>query len=218
MAAIAAKSNECHDPGTGEFCEGPEGSGGEAALTSTKPRDLGKAPAKEVMSHHNAMSADWRKGLSEPEHFELRRYTGQIYNVVNQDLRTDPDKWAKDKIIQTLDAALSKASLKEDTTVYRGVSDLSKLGIDPSNAVGHTIKDHAYMSTSLSAKSAEKYAGTSGGIIKINAPSGSKGASVGGITRYPKEAEILFKRGSGIKIRKVTKQKNGTHLIEADLV
>jgi hypothetical protein len=166
------------------------------------------------------MSAEWKKSLTPEEHHYIRTYTGQSYDPINKALR-DPKTGPKEgssPLIKELDRAINRSSLKENTTVYRGISDLSKLGIDPSKAVGTTIKDPAYMSVSLNDKIAKKYAGDSGAILKISAPKGSKGASMGGISRYPKEHEVLFSRGTGIKITKITKQADGRHLVEAELV
>jgi hypothetical protein len=165
------------------------------------------------------MSADWRKSLSPEEHQYIRTYTGASYEPINKALRNPKTgaQESKSPLIQKLDAAINRSSLKEDTIVYRGLSSLASLGITAENAVGTMIKDPAYMSTSLSDKLASNYAGMEGSVLKITAPKGSKGASMAKITRYPKEHEVLFARGSGIKITKITSTGDG-HLIEAELV
>lgn len=229
LAAWLTKYNHCHGP-DGRFCSGgggkkPHGGGSAGPAAGGggggPAVDVGDKPAKEITAHGESMSAGWRKGLSEGEHHAVRTYTGEAYSVINAGLRDPkgPAATLKQPMVKDLDRAIGKSSLKEATVVYRGVSDLSKLGIDPATTkAGHTVKDPAYMSTSLNSKLAGKYAGKSGAVLKITAPKGARGASMGGISRWPKEHEVLFARGSGIKVTKITRQKNGQHLIECELV
>ena len=54
-------------------------------------------------------------------------------------------------------------------------------------------------------------------MIKILAPKGAKGASLGGITMLPTEREVLFARDSKLKIVKATKNKDGSYLLHAKI-
>lgn len=69
------------------------------------------------------------------------------------------------------------------------------------------IRDPAYLSTSLNPAVAKSFAGPEGGkgaVLRITAPPGTKGASVARLTEFPHEHEVLFSRGSGVKITHVS--------------
>ena len=189
-----------------------------AAKPAEKPgsapgRDMAGKPAPEIKKEFESMSKDWKKGLTEDEAFDLRTYTGQSFGPINTQLR---DGNANSPIVKSIDKAIGRASLKEDTYVYRGVKDLKSLGLSESNLTGAVIHDKAYMSTSVNRKVAETYA-DKGAVIRIKAPAGSKGASVAGITRYPKEQEVVFARNSKLKITGHERDASGRLVIHAEL-
>jgi hypothetical protein len=167
-----------------------------------------------MKKHFETMDADWRKSLSADEHFAVRTYTGASYGPINAELRGG--KGDKSPIVKDLDKSLAKSPLKEATVVYRGVKDLKSLGLDEHNLAGAVIKDRAYMSTSLNRKVAEKYA-EKGAVIRIVAPKGAKGASMSKVSRYDKENEVLFARGSSLKITGHTRDAKGRLVIHAEL-
>lgn len=214
--------NHCHGK-DGRFCSGKGGKGGGGGSAhaaagggdSSPAKDLGDKSDKEIGAHHREMSASWKSGLSQGEHDAFRTYTGESYGPINAQLRSG--QGAKAPIVKEMDAAMSKASLSEKTVVYRGVSDPGKLGLGGEKSVGTTIRDPAFMSTSVNGKLAAKYAGKGGAVLKITAPKGAHGASMGGISRYPKEHEVLFARGSGVRITKVTKE-GGRTVYHGELV
>lgn len=230
-----SRFNHCHGK-DGRFCSAKGGGGkgvkapsaaggggtassGESSHKEATGKDLGGSSDKEIGDHHKDMDKDWRKGLTADEHQAVRIYTGESFGPMNNSLRDPKTAKTSEKsdLVKKVDGALAKSSLKQDTIVYRGVGDLSKLGIkgDPAHAIGQVIKDKGYTSTSLNPKVAEKYDGAA--VLRIKAPKGSKGASMGGVSRYPKEHEVLFARGSGVKITGVSK-KGGRTIIHAELV
>lgn len=137
-----------------------------------------------------------------------------------------PEGWSSPEAKKTLqnitknaDAALAKASLKEPVTVYRGIKDIRALGLNESNLVGTVMHDKSFMSTSLTPKVAENFAGKTGAILKINAPRGAKGASIAGIgaKHNAKEKEVLFARNGKLTITGQSRDKKGRLVIEATI-
>jgi uncharacterized protein len=181
-------------------------------------RDMAGKSDKEIGDHHKSLGSEFKKSLTESEQFAVRTYTGEAFTPLNNELRNPKTAKAaiKKPLFKDMDNALNKSSLKEDTVVYRGIKDPSKLGLSPNMAIGATVKDPGYMSATLNPKVAAKYAGD-GAVLKIAAPKGAKGASVGGISRYPKEHEMLFARGSGFKVTGVSKE-GGKTVYHAELI
>lgn len=195
-----------------------------AAATSAPARDFAGAEHKDVKAHHAVMSADWAKGLSTKESGAVQGYSSSLYQEINGLHRHDKvsagyDKASMRSISASMDKALDRASLKEPTTVYRGVSSIKALGLDPKSLVGGVIHDKAYLSTSLTPKIAERFTSKSkdGAVLRIKAPAGSKGASVAGLTNRKDEHEVLFHRGSKVRITGHSTDARGRTVLDAEL-
>ena len=216
-------------PGGGKGGGGGGGGGGAPAAPAKAPAAPAKAPAaapkakkppvdfgdpglnehsdafkKQVAATHDRLSAGWRKGLDVKEKAAIRNYTGSNYDEINGRLRSGgPHDWQ----VKQLDEALSKTALTDEIVVYRGIKNAEKLGLHPTKSLGDVIRDPAYLSTSLNPAVAKSFAGPEGGkgaVLRITAPPGTKGASVARLTEFPHEHEVLFSRGSGVKITHVS--------------
>ena len=158
--------------------------------------------------------AGWDRGLTSQEEAAIRAYTGHEYSDINGYLRghnMDPAAIASIlEKVSHLDSALAKAALAKDTRVYRGISDLRNLGLSERTLVGATIHDKGFMSTSTSRESARAFGGTMGGVlVRIRAPKGSRGGSVKRLSIHKGEGEVLFARGSRVRITRARKTKSG---------
>ena len=101
--------------------------------------------------------------------------------------------------------------------VYRGLR--APANFDPSKLKGKVLRSGAFMSTSLNRETAHKFStGFSsekvGVLFKIRAPKGSKSVAL----TYQGESEVIFNKGSGLKVRSARRGKDGTWHITADYV
>lgn len=146
--------------------------------------------------------------LNSLERHALTDYTKQHYKNLNQHLRSG-DKAGLSLYSNTLkpiDSAMAKAKLPEDLTVFRSVSPEVFKGLTKKLKVGESlVVDKAFLSTTVSRKVVQEYAGASNQIIKILLPKGSKAIPVSVFSYVPWEAEILINRGSVFTVRKVSK-------------
>jgi hypothetical protein len=126
-----------------------------------------------------------------------------VFKNVNGSLREGKSH----PLVPTLDRSIAKASVPHDTVVYRGIEDLNHYGF-PSHhdAVGSTIHDKAYVSTSLSHHTAYNFTGgeyadkgANRAIIRTVLPKGHKASFLEGVNNMG-EAEYLLPRGSSFKI------------------
>lgn len=162
----------------------------------------------------------WFDNLPSNHEAAINVYTGSSYQEINGYLRgtvdhiSDPMK----KRIDYITESLSKASLKENIIVYRG-ADTDALGknFNPANykkMKGAIISDKGFMSTSLVKETA-----FSGDVkFEIRAKAGSKAAFVKPISSHKSENEVLFNRGTKMKIASITKDEHGTYRVVADIV
>lgn len=129
--------------------------------------------------------------------------------------------------LNSIDSAISKGSLKENTTLYRGVPK-EFAGVDfsdPKSAVGKTFTDKGYSSFTVSKDVANEY--SHGTVFKLDAKKGTHTAFVDGaihsksdLREFAKEGdagnfECLLKRGQQYKITGYSKSgKNTVYNIE----
>lgn len=205
----------------------PAGGGGAAAAPSHEDaRDLGWASDAKQKAVFEELNPHWAQSLSPAEKAAIEGYAGEHFETVNRMMRTghapaDHEAYVQaHQVWQEGKKALAKASLPEDLVVYRGIRDVhAALGLKPGkDLVGVTIKDKAFLSTSLSAISAASFArGPEAAILRIVAPKGSRGASVAGLTSFGSEREILFHPGSKMKITRVSRDEHGRMVLDATL-
>ncbi len=164
-------------------------------------------------------SDDWQKSLSTKEKNAVAEYKSDS-SKINSYLRgtsNEKPKAALKKSIENIDAAMKKASLKQDAVLHRVVTNefLEQLGGTKNikSLIGKKFFDKAYTSTSLIPNN---YSGSVN--IKINAKKGTKGAYVEDILRDGtlqwggKEAEVLLDRNTKFEIVAAKKSLGKTYL------
>lgn len=151
--------------------------------------------------------------FSGDERHAVTAYTGARYKRINPALREgDIESLGKEdkKICRNLKNAMDKCSLPNTLTVYRGTSEevlgeklINQLNAsgDPYCLVGQTIKEEAFMSTTLK-EDVVKQRFNSGRVrLIITAQKGSKGLDIGELSHQP-ESEVLFQAGQKMLITK----------------
>lgn len=155
--------------------------------------------------------------LSSTEKQAIDTYGGLGYSKINDALRwgsPEPDA------VKGLDGAMRPT--REAMTVYRGSrvlpirsKDPKDLGKVAKDAVGHSVHDAAYMSTSLNFHQAAGFAtGDKGAIFKINVPAGTNHLMPAAI-KGAGEAEITLPRGGRLHITNYLGSHKGNHVYEA---
>lgn len=118
-------------------------------------------------------------------------------------------------ISKTLDSALRKCTLNENTTVYRGVELETHLGgelyadIKP----GQTITEPGYMSTTRQTSVTDYYRGNGGAILKIDIEAGAHAVDMN-LYGTGDDDEILLPRNTKLIVEDV-EIKNGVKIITA---
>lgn len=147
-----------------------------------------------------------RKGRQTEEEIEAAKdYTTSSYAIINSRLRDSEGDLSKIKeqyvldTVQGIDSVLGKSKLKSNIVVHRGAEWDSRL------AVGATIKDHAFVSTSTSEFTATMFAQYPKSVIyHIPLKSGSKASFVAPKSDKPQEQEVLLPRGLTYKVKSIT--------------
>jgi hypothetical protein len=166
--------------------------------------------------------AEKGKKLTDKEEFEMKDWTGDRYELINNYLRNGDPKdgfinEAGEELFHTttigsikvLDGMMAKARLPEALTVYRGVSLLSwqKMGLTE----GTMFSDAGYMSASLRTQIAGRAVGQTEnlGLLEIRLPKGAKAISTAPYAGvFQNEAEIMINRKAKFKVLSVSA--NGT--------
>lgn len=92
--------------------------------------------------------------------------------------------------------AQPEVKAKENFTVYRGItsSQLQHL------AMGSTMTDKGFVSTSSSANEAKKFAGADGALMEIRVKKGQPAMSVKNTSAFPSEMEVLLPANTSFKV------------------
>lgn len=125
--------------------------------------------------------------------------------------RSDYTPAGVDKWVKTIDSTLSSHPLQRDTVMWRGASTHTASGspneytkLIKSLKPGDTFKDHAYTSVSVDkAWARDVYATKHGGpgvLVKVLAPSGTKGAYLPAKGGKTAESEYLLGRGARFRL------------------
>lgn len=151
--------------------------------------------------------ANWRGSLTVVERCDLAHYQGWGYFHINRALRGVDDPKLTPIILHqvglavaNIDAAIAKASLARDVSVFRGVIDgPATLGMAIADATpGTTFRQTAYLSTSIDPRAALTKAGKTPTslVMKIEVPAGQPAAWMGQIGKksYRGEFELLLPR------------------------
>ncbi|MTK11875.1 MAG: phage portal protein [Clostridiaceae bacterium] len=144
-------------------------------------------------------------GISQAEDDAIKAYTGGDYLNLNRELRGVRDHSGKyDATVQGLDTMLSRASLPEKTTVFRGVGSAFVAKYEGQLKKGFTFEDPGFVSTSKNSAMGKKFASqsTKNILMEIRLPKGANAADVSSISDAPHEGETLIHRKSSFKVVK----------------
>ncbi len=182
--------------------------------------DISEFPEKE--------EAAWRALLDKDEEYNITDYLNEGYEYINHVLREKPISEQErrralrpEHVLETIkfiDRAIAKGKTTKEFVCYRSIIDKDTSDIAVSGAV---FQDKAFVSTSLSKKTAESYIQHNIRItkrndiipllLKIKIPAGSRVA-------YNKlEHELVLPRDSRFRVESVTEQ-NGVKYAEAVLL
>ena len=145
--------------------------------------------------------AGWARDLDEAERAAIGLYKqvdGAAGKAINAGLRRGKAHLFGETI-DTLNAAIAKASVPRDMTVWRGVKDLAFLrGV----GVGDVITEKGYTSTSIRKKTAKDFRGD--GLLVISVPQGYPAAYVHHVPNVTnKQFELLIRRGARFVIEAI---------------
>lgn len=152
-----------------------------------------------------------------------QRQTLEEYKIQSGELAAglrDSRITEKDYRVKDIDAAIKKSRLSDNVVVYRALP-LNALGVsNPTDAVGKTIVDKSYFSTTLNPRTMQKFlnAQTNGVGIIVRAKAGTPALSMSTIQSKmgTSEQEVLFGRNTKIKITG-TKDIGGKTYLIADM-
>jgi hypothetical protein len=176
---------------------GGGGGGGGGTATPTAPADTTTTTGGVATTP-----------LTKDERSALDGYSGTYYREINETLRggspwTDLSPAELKAEIAHLDASINKGTLAAETTLYRGTSPAALGGGIP--AVGTTLSDKGFLSTSRSSNIAEAFQNmsTGGVMMRITAPRGTRAADVSYHTGGH-EQELLLGRSTKLKVTGVS--------------
>lgn len=188
--------------------------GGRGKSSGTASSGRGTRPRSNAGS---GSGGDFKSPLSRAEKNALENMSGNYFALINARLR-GIEKSLSPILRNTLknaESALSKASLSRSRLLFRGVSSSSLHAQVVAGTLkkGSILTEKGFMSTSEKYGVARNFAGKSNAVIfRIQAPKGSKGAKLGGLSNishgsHNLEREVMFQRGS--KLRVVKSQMKG---------
>lgn len=166
--------------------------------------------------------SSWYNGLSENEKQSLSEY-GYGSNYINGNLRGKKGSvFENSKVenqIRNIDSAISKGTIPDNIIAYRGIGK-NYLGVDLSNedavkrAIGSTITDPGYLSTSIRSHVAEDY--SRGTILEIKVPKGMHAAYVDMTTNTVNELIEFTEEGDPGNIEYLLERGGSLHLTDYD--
>lgn len=129
----------------------------------------------------------------------IKEYTGPAYAQINGALRTGKKLGSnKQNVVNKLNEVFAQPEAKanENFTVYRGItsSQLQHL------AMGSTITDKGFVSTSSDVNEAKKFAGTAGALMEIRVKKGQPAMSVKNTSAFPSEMEVMLPANTSFKV------------------
>lgn len=129
----------------------------------------------------------------------IKEYTGPAYAQINGALRTGKKLGSnKQNVVNKLNEAFAQPEAKanENFTVYRGItsSQLQHL------AMGSTITDKGFVSTSSDVNEANFFAGTAGALMEIRVKKGQPAMSVKNTSAFPSEMEVMLPANTSFKV------------------
>lgn len=158
--------------------------------------------------------------MSEEERAVLGEYVSMGHYTINNQLRTGFEwpsfgKMTTAEKIEHMDAVMERAAIDEPMVVYRGINVFSQTKFDfDTIKIGALLVDKGYFSTSMDEGIGRGFA-KSGVMFRIEVPAGTRAMPIEGTS--DKEAEVLFDRGSALRIKAVTGEP-GNYTVHAELV
>lgn len=207
-----------------------------------------KEPTEEQLEeqHNRALEfslsgwKDWYRDTPDTELEALNVYRNTDgYKEINNALRNNDERDpAINRYVRYLDRAVARGEIPQNIIVWRGVMDRNaiNLGGDPSRHIGKTVTEPGYLSTSLHRSLSEEYVidwdtgdiSPGSAMFRIRAPKGARAinmemqrskAGTGEIIVDPiGELEIMFRRGTTLKITGAKKRSDGSVIFDADLI
>lgn len=142
----------------------------------------------------------------------LRYYTGSAYSDINGALRGKSAPSVKvSKATEQIASGISKSTIDENIVTWRGahyknfVESALLEGKSPSEWIGRTITDEAFVSSSLFK---DRAFSNKPMFMQILVPKGSTGAHLKEVSHFSGEYELLFQKGSTFKILEATRSDN----------
>lgn len=214
-AGSGTKGRASKGKGSKKGQEGPPRKFGSPEETNSSA--LQKMPLAKKNTVLRQETKEWQEKLSPEEVAAVRQYTGKDFVVMNNALRAGPPYPAelKDAIEQTT-SALNKGSLSDAVVSYRGMTDASEKHWNfYQAAVGKTLTDPGFSSTSLDSKVATSYMHRSptGIHMEVHLPKGVPGCYAATFSKYPSEREYLLPPGMKYKVLSASVDSTGQRRI-----
>jgi hypothetical protein len=174
--------NECHDPGSGEFCS-TGGGGASTEVDPAKPIDPGTS---DVISPNEKKSLD-------------KYQSKNGFKKFNKPLREGA---APSADANNLSSAIAKHSLAKDVTVYRGMGNtvsaqLATAWDNKKSGESVTFTEKGFLSTSRSRGAAATF---SNQLLELKVPKGYRALPMARAKGMGGEAEILLDRNTKFKV------------------
>ena len=188
--------------------------------TVEAPPTPSTVPANARIGESERASVDWAKdlwgtktgpfykSLSKAEMDAVSRYSGSDFRRVNGFLRGKyKGSTALNNRIQSLDSAIGRSAVNKDVTVVRGTTLSAFQRYHPKNFIGKEITEPGFMSTSVKPLSGFRF--DHGVRLNITAPKGTNAIYLEPVTSVKGEQEILFGRGTRMRVDNVVEKKIG---------
>lgn len=154
--------------------------------------------------------------FTDQQRIELKDYKEGNYRQLNSYLANPTSVEASlakelNKQVKTIDAAILKSTLVQDTIVYRGIQSPA-LARNIDRLIGKTMNPPNYLSTSTSSRVARDFAGfgSNGVVLAIKAKTGMRAAHLDQfqVAGNAGENELLFPRDSKIRLTGVDRTRS----------
>jgi len=154
-------------------------------------------------------ASEWIKQITVEEIKAIRKYSGDDYEYLNQELRSFKPSSDILNFAKALKSAIDKFILTEPIVTWRGVDNFFGTN-NPDKLIGVELNDFGFFSTSLLREKAfaEKEV-----IIEVHVPSGAHGAPIKYFSEYPDEYEFLLSPVVKYVILDAKEQKGKLYLI-----
>jgi hypothetical protein len=168
---------------------------------------------KQVGFLHDKLKNHYGNIISSENDKQLSNYTATSYTINNhlwKQHQDDGNGYEFDNIgyrdrIDSIDNSLNRSKTPQKLSVYSGTAHDPRNYMNDKNIVHHP----AYISTSLSNQTAQKFTMAHYGdikhVLKINVPKGHPGAYVDHMSENPGEHEFVLPRGLNLKYKGTTK-------------